>query len=99
MADFKYAVLTLEWNYEQLAPQVAIVHGLTNTELEDVIDHMEVPVDPDEDEPNLWARDVVRLLRDKGYRVDVPEEILQYDDFNGCYMRGNKEEDLVDDGE
>lgn len=93
----KYAVLTLAWDYEQVAPQVAIVHGLTNRELEDVVDdinnkHREL----DEDECGIDPRQVVAVLRRRGFTVDVPEEVVQMDSFNGCELRSNKEEDLAD---
>ena len=79
-----------------MAMEVAIVHGLTNTELEDVVDdinnkHMEL----DEDESGIDPRQVVAVLRRRGFTVDVPEQVVQMDSFNGCEPRSNKEGDLA----
>lgn len=88
----KYAILNLEWSDEQENPCIAIVHDIDNNTLEGVLGEMNKQrlEETDEDE-GLYADDVIESLRNGGYKVDVPLKINQYDNWNGSFIKDNKE--------
>ena len=84
MAGLEYAVLTLEWDEEQVTPQVAIVWGMSPQMLESKIDDLLGESDED-----LWANELVQVLREEGYKVDVPTKIVTYNDWDECIISDN----------
>jgi len=90
----EYAILNLEWKEEQEKLCIAIVHGVNNETLEKLLEDLNKQrlIETDEDE-GLYADDAIEALRNSGLKVDVPDKINQYDNWNGSFIRGNKEND------
>lgn len=97
MAGLQYAVLTLVWDEEQVTPQVAIVWNIDSQMLEDVLDGIDSKIlhETNEDE-GLYAQDVVKELRKRGYKVDVPNEIVTFDSWDGAIISDNNTAEVAD---
>ncbi len=99
MAGLQYAVLTVVWDEEQVTPQVAIVWNIDSQTLEGILDEIDSKLlRATEDEEGLYAQDVVGLLRKRGYQVDVPNEIVTFDSWDGAILSDNNTTE-VDDNE
>jgi hypothetical protein len=98
MAGLQYAVLTLVWDEEQVTPQIAIVWNIDSQMLEDVLDGINSKIlhETSEDE-GLYASNVVAELRKRGYKVDVPNEIVTFDNWDGAILSDNNTAEVSED--